>query len=48
MFNIQKVSKSFITKTGFRTLALNDVSLKLPQKGLVFILGNQVVVNRLY
>ncbi|WP_373375746.1 ATP-binding cassette domain-containing protein [Candidatus Phytoplasma solani] len=39
MFNIQKVSKSFITKTGFRTLALNDVSLKLPQKGLVFILG---------
>ncbi|AGL90245.1 ATP-binding cassette domain-containing protein [Candidatus Phytoplasma australiense] len=39
MIDIQKVSKSFINKTGFRTLALNNVSLKLPQKGLVFILG---------
>ncbi|WP_349401750.1 ABC-type transport system, permease protein [Candidatus Phytoplasma solani] len=39
MFDIKKISKFFTTATGFRTLALNDISLKLPQKGLVFILG---------
>ncbi|XXP77358.1 MAG: ATP-binding cassette domain-containing protein [Lettuce witches'-broom phytoplasma] len=39
MFEITNINKGFITKAGIPTIALNNVSLKLPNKGLIFILG---------
>ncbi|AOF54690.1 ABC-type transport system, ATP-binding protein [Maize bushy stunt phytoplasma] len=39
MFNVNHLSKNYVTKRGNMTMALQDVSLKLPDKGMVFILG---------
>lgn len=39
MFELIKINKGFVTKTGVPTIGLNNVSLKLPNKGLIFILG---------
>ncbi|WP_017192918.1 ATP-binding cassette domain-containing protein [Italian clover phyllody phytoplasma] len=39
MFELIKINKGFVTKTGLPTIGLNNVSLKLPNKGLIFILG---------
>ncbi|MEC4558912.1 MAG: ABC transporter ATP-binding protein ['Conium maculatum' witches'-broom phytoplasma] len=39
MFEITNINKGFVTKAGIPTIALNNVSLKLPNKGLIFILG---------
>ncbi|MBP5835721.1 ABC transporter ATP-binding protein/permease [Candidatus Phytoplasma meliae] len=39
MFQITNLNKGFISKTGIPSIALSNVSLKLPSKGLVFILG---------
>ncbi|MGE9276736.1 MAG: ATP-binding cassette domain-containing protein [Candidatus Phytoplasma pruni] len=39
MFELIKINKDFVTKTGVPTIGLNNVSLRLPNKGLIFILG---------
>ncbi|MFB5029502.1 MAG: Vitamin B12 import ATP-binding protein BtuD [Candidatus Phytoplasma pruni] len=39
MFELIKINKGFVTKTGVPTIGLNNISLKLPNKGLIFILG---------
>ncbi|MGL9688013.1 MAG: ABC transporter ATP-binding protein [Candidatus Phytoplasma sp. TWB_XP] len=39
MFNVNHLSKKYVTKRGNMTMALQDFSLKLPDKGMVFILG---------
>ncbi|NWN46099.1 ATP-binding cassette domain-containing protein [Candidatus Phytoplasma pruni] len=39
MFELININKGFITKKGLPTIGLNNVSLKLPNKGLIFILG---------
>ncbi|MBS2126431.1 ATP-binding cassette domain-containing protein ['Fragaria x ananassa' phyllody phytoplasma] len=39
MFQITNLNKEFISKKGITSIALSNVSLKLPSKGLVFILG---------
>ncbi|PWV43558.1 MAG: hypothetical protein DF280_01985 ['Brassica napus' phytoplasma] len=39
MFNVNHLSKNYVTKRGNMTMSLQDVSLKLPDKGMVFILG---------
>ncbi|WP_024563490.1 ABC transporter ATP-binding protein [Candidatus Phytoplasma tritici] len=39
MFNVNHLSKNYVTKKGNMTMGLKDVSLKLPDKGMVFILG---------
>ncbi|KOR75576.1 ABC transporter, ATPase component [Candidatus Phytoplasma pruni] len=39
MFELIKINKGFVTKTGVSTIGLNNIFLKLPNKGLIFILG---------
>ncbi len=39
MLELSHVSKTYKTSKGIKTNALQDVSLKFPQKGMVFILG---------
>lgn len=39
MIELKNVSKTYVTKKGVSVLALNGISLKLPDKGMIFILG---------
>lgn len=39
MIILNKVSKTYTSKKGFKTVALNAISLKLPSTGIVFIVG---------
>ena len=39
LIELHNISKSYTTRLGVVTIALNEVSLNLPNKGLVFILG---------
>ena len=39
MLEISHVSKTYKNPKGIDTLALNDVSLKFPETGIVFLLG---------
>ncbi|MBP3059360.1 ATP-binding cassette domain-containing protein [Texas Phoenix palm phytoplasma] len=39
MFKIENINKKYINKKKFVINALNNLSLKLPSKGIIFILG---------
>lgn len=39
MIHIRDLTKTYITRSGVQTIALNHIDLKLPTQGLVFILG---------
>ena len=39
MIELKNVSKTYKSKKSTNTAALKDISIKFPEKGLVFILG---------
>ena len=39
MIELKNISKTYKSKKATKTIALKDISIKFPEKGLVFILG---------
>lgn len=39
MIDIRNLTKTYITRSGVQTIALNHINLKLPSQGLIFVLG---------
>lgn len=39
MFRVKNLSKTYITKKGAKTLALNNINIAFPEKGMIFIIG---------